>query len=216
MGDETAVRNGEIAQRIRERRLIVILRRVEPQPRLIEIVDELAGAGARIFELTFDAPSAADDLRAVRSRLDGRSDGPFTIGAGTLLTLDQFEAARGAGADFGVSPVLDLDLVRRALNESWPFIPGGLTPTELRTGWENGATFVKLFPASAVGPQLIRELRGPLTEIEVIPTGGVDGSNATAFLEAGAVAVGLGSAMVRANPADRRAIVESIAATASR
>ena len=85
MGDETALRSGEVAQRIREHRLIVILRRVEPQAKLLEIVDELADAGARIFEVTFDAPSAANDLRAIRSRLDGRRDGPFTLGAGTLL-----------------------------------------------------------------------------------------------------------------------------------
>ncbi|HYI22063.1 MAG TPA: bifunctional 4-hydroxy-2-oxoglutarate aldolase/2-dehydro-3-deoxy-phosphogluconate aldolase, partial [Candidatus Limnocylindrales bacterium] len=210
MGDATELRTGEVAQRIRENRLIVILRRVEPQSQLLEIVDELADAGARVFEVTFDAPSAADDLRAIRSLLTGRSDGPFTLGAGTLLTRDQFDAARDAGADFGVSPMLDLDLLPRALDASWPFIPGGLTPTELRAGWEHGATFMKLFPASAVGPQLIRELRGPLPEIEVIPTGGVDGSNATAFLEAGAVAVGLGSAIVRTTPIERRGIIQSI------
>ena len=91
-----------------------------------------------------------------------------------------------------------------------------MTPTELRAGWESGATFMKLFPASAVGPQLIRELRGPLTEIELIPTGGVDGSNAGAFLEAGAVAVGLGSALVRATPEERRAIIDSITRPVSR
>jgi 2-dehydro-3-deoxyphosphogluconate aldolase/(4S)-4-hydroxy-2-oxoglutarate aldolase len=204
------VREGLIARAIRSHGLIVILRRIEPQEELLALVDDLADAGAQVFEVTFDAPSAANDLRAVGDRLDSRTDGPFVVGAGTLLTIEQLSAARGARADFGVSPVLDLDVVRAAVDAGLPFIPGGMTPTELRTAWLAGATFVKLFPASAVGPQLIRELRGPLPDIRVIPTGGVDSSNARSFLDAGAAAVGIGSAIVRATPEARAALIAQL------
>ncbi|MEO6349443.1 MAG: bifunctional 4-hydroxy-2-oxoglutarate aldolase/2-dehydro-3-deoxy-phosphogluconate aldolase, partial [Candidatus Limnocylindrales bacterium] len=149
MNDFDSLRAGPIASAIRGHRLIVILRRIEPQEELLALVDELADAGARVFEVTFDAPSAANDLRALGDRLDERPDGPFVVGAGTLLTRQQLDSARAARADFGVSPVLDLDVVRAAIGAGLPFIPGGMTPTELRTAWLAGATFVKLFPASA-------------------------------------------------------------------
>lgn len=211
MSTAEQLRRGLTADAIRRHRLIVILRRVEPRDKLLTLVDELADSGARIFEVTFDAPSAADDLAALRERLSGRADGPFVLGAGTLLTRDQLGAARRAGAEFGVTPLRDLDMLAAAIEAGLPFIPGGMTPTELAAAWDAGATFVKLFPASAVGPQFIRELHGPLPDIEVIPTGGVDPTNAAAFLAAGAVAVGLGSALARATPTERRVILAGLA-----
>ena len=83
------------------------------------------------------------------------------MGAGTILRRKQFEAARRAGADFAVAPLLDVSLVDTAVSEGLPFIPGAFTPTEVHTAWAAGATFVKLFPASAVGPSFIREPGGP-------------------------------------------------------
>lgn len=207
-----ALRSGDVAAAIRRQRLIVILRRISPQSALLQLVDELADAGVRVFEVTFDAPSAEADLVAVRDALATHGDGPCLVGAGTVLDRSHLEAARRAGADFAVSPLLDTDLVATAVAEGLPFIPGALTPTELRAAWAVGATFVKLFPASAVGPALIREVRGPLPAIEIIPTGGVDGASASAYLNAGAAAVGIGSAIVRADPATRREIVAVVAA----
>ncbi len=205
------LRDGPVARAIRRQRLIVVLRRISPLEALLATVDELADAGARAFEITFDAPSAAPDLAAVRERLTARSDGPFLVGAGTVTRHDQLDAARGAGADFAVAPLLDPGLVTASVEAGLPFIPGALTPTEVAAAWAAGATFVKLFPASAVGPSFVRELRGPMREVPLIPTGGVDGDNAGTFLDAGAVAVGIGGAIVRADPATRRAIVASIA-----
>lgn len=204
------LRLGAVAQAVRRHRLIVVLRRIEPQAELLALADALADAGARVLEVTFDADSAAADLGALRNLLDKRRDGPFLLGAGTLLTKDQLAAARGAGADFGVSPVLDLGLTRAAVGTGFPFVPAGLTPTEINGAWLAGATFVKLFPASAVGPQLIRELRRPLPLIEIIPNGGIDATNAPEFLAAGATAVGIGSALTHARPAERRALVMAI------
>lgn len=209
-GPGAAMREGTVAREIRRHRVIAVLRRIEPRSALVALVDELAVAGIRAFEVTFDAASAPDDVTAVRSHLASRADGPFVIGAGTVLKPEQLEAARGAGADFAVSPVFDRALLDAAVAAGMAFIPGALTPTEIEAAWASGATFVKLFPASAVGPSLVRELRGPLPEVELIPTGGVDASTGPAFLDAGAVAVGVGGALVRATPAERRALVGSL------
>jgi len=204
------LRAGAVATAIRHHRLVVVLRRVEPRERLLGLVDELVEAGAAVFEVTLDAPAAADDLAALRAHLGRRADGRFLVGAGTIVRPDQIEAARQAGADFGVSPVLDLGLVAAAIGAGLPFVPGAFSPTEISAAWAAGATFVKLFPASAVGPAFVRELRGPLPEVELIPTGGVDGSNAADFLEAGAAAVGIGGGLTRADPATRRSLVRSL------
>jgi 2-dehydro-3-deoxyphosphogluconate aldolase / (4S)-4-hydroxy-2-oxoglutarate aldolase len=204
------LRVGPLAEAVRRHRLIAILRRVEPQTALIELVDDLADAGVRIIEITFDSPSAPEDVGALRQRLAGRTDGPFFVGAGTLLRAGQLDAAIGAGAQFCVSPVLALDLLASSLAAGVPFTATGMTSTEMNTAWNAGATFIKLFPASAVGPQFIRELRGPLPHIQIVPSGGVDASNAQAFLDAGAVAVGLSSALVRATSQERRALITSL------
>lgn len=203
------LRDGSVAGAIRRERLIVVLRRIAPRERLLALVDELVDAGARVFEVTFDAPEAAGDLAAVRERLDDAA-APCLVGAGTVLTSGQLHDAREAGADFAVAPVLDRDLLAAALDAGLPFIPGALTPTEIAAAWSAGATMVKVFPASAVGPALVRELRGPLPEIALIPTGGVDGENAAAYLDAGAAAVGIGGAIARADAAERRQIVAAV------
>ena len=203
----TGLRRGCVADAIRRHRLIAVLRRVQPRDALLRLVDELADAGVRTFEITLDAPEGADDLAAVRAHLAGRD---CLVGAGTILRDKQLDAARSAGADFAVAPTLDLALLGRALDDDLPFIPGAMTPSEAATAWAAGATFVKLFPASAVGPSFVRELRGPLPEIQLIPTGGIDASNAAAFLDAGAAAVGIGGAITRATAEGRRAIVASV------
>lgn len=206
-----ALRLGPVADAIRRERLVAVLRRVEPRSALLSLVGELADAGARIFEITFDGPAADADLVAARALLASRADGPFLLGAGTILRRGQLEAARRAGADFAVAPLLDPDLVSTAVEEGLPFIPGAFTPTEIARAWAAGATFVKLFPASAVGPLFVRELRGPMPDVSLIPTGGVDGHNARAFLDAGATAVGIGGALTRADAAARRALVAETA-----
>jgi 2-dehydro-3-deoxyphosphogluconate aldolase/(4S)-4-hydroxy-2-oxoglutarate aldolase len=205
-----ALRRSVVADSIRQHRLIVVLRRIEPRSELIALVDDLAEAGAHIFEVTFDSPTAAEDLAVLRAHLAQRLGGPYLVGAGTILSAAQLDHAHRAGATFAVSPILNPDLVGRSVRLGLPFIPGALTPTEVHAAWGVGATFVKLFPASAVGPQAVREIRGPLREIELIPTGGVDADNARPFLDAGAVAVGIGSALVRAGADERRVLIEGL------
>jgi 2-dehydro-3-deoxyphosphogluconate aldolase / (4S)-4-hydroxy-2-oxoglutarate aldolase len=212
--DPLDLRSGAVAVAIREARLIAVLRRIEPRARLFALIDDLAAAGVRIFEITFDGIDAAGDLTAVRARLGSRPGGGNSIdarvGAGTIRSLEQLRAALDAGAEFGVSPVLDQQILEAALGAGLPFTPGAYTPTEADRAWRAGATFVKLFPGSSLGPGHVRELRGPLPEIEIIVTGGVERANAAAFLAAGAVAVGVGSALGRMSADERIALVESV------
>ena len=212
--DPLDLRSGAVAVAIREARLIAVLRRIEPRARLLALIDDLAAAGIRIFEITFDGIDAAGDLTAVRARLASRPGGGNSVdarvGAGTIRSLEQLRAALDAGAEFGVSPVLDQQILEAALAAGLPFTPGAYTPTEADRAWRAGATFVKLFPGSSLGPSHVRELRGPLPEIEIIVTGGVERANAAAFLAAGAVAVGVGSALGRMSADERIALVASV------
>jgi 2-dehydro-3-deoxyphosphogluconate aldolase/(4S)-4-hydroxy-2-oxoglutarate aldolase len=203
------LRGSDVAATIRRERLVVVLRRVAPRERLIELVEELADAGARVFEVTFDAPSSAGDVVACREAFD-RLDIRALVGAGTIRTASALEEAIGAGAAFGVSPVFDRAILAAAIERGLLFMPGAFSPTEVDAAWRAGATFVKVFPASSAGPGHVRELRGPLPDVELIPTGGIDGSTGPAFLAAGAVAVGIGGAIVNASPAERAAIVRAV------
>jgi 2-dehydro-3-deoxyphosphogluconate aldolase/(4S)-4-hydroxy-2-oxoglutarate aldolase len=205
-----ALRGGPVAELIRKHRLIVVLRRLGSGERLLALVDELANDGARIFEVTFDDPSAGDGIRACADLLAARRDGPYLVGAGTIRTEAQLRDAIDAAAAFGVSPTLNPGVLVAAIGTGLPFIPGAATPSEVEAAWTDGATFVKLFPASSLGPSFVRELRAPMPEVETIPTGGINAENAVSFLEAGAVAVGVGSALVNASSNDRRALIERI------
>ncbi len=201
------LRSGPVAAAVREQRLIAVLRRIAPRERLLDLVGELVADGIRIFEITFDADDAAADLEAVRTQAPTGT----VVGAGTIRADDQLRAAIDAGAAFGVSPVLDPEILDQALEAGLPFVPGAYTPSEADCAWRAGATFVKLFPGSSLGPAHVRELRGPLPEIETIVTGGVDATNALDFLAAGAVAIGIGSALGRMGSAERRDLVGRIA-----
>ena len=207
--DPVILRSSVVADAIRERRLIAVLRRIEPSERLLALVDELVGDGIRILEITLDSPDAAADLRTVRDRV--REDA--FVGAGTVRTADHVRAAIDCGAAFGVAPVLDRAVLDLALGSGLPFVPGAYSPTEVDAAWRAGATFVKLFPGSSLGASHVRELRGPLPEIETIVTGGVDSTNAVTFLAAGAVAVGIGSALARMTSTERRELVAAIGAS---
>jgi 2-dehydro-3-deoxyphosphogluconate aldolase/(4S)-4-hydroxy-2-oxoglutarate aldolase len=186
--------------------LIVVLRRINPLERLLGLVSELADEGARMFEITMDSDQAAVAILRVRTALAGRA----VVGAGTIRTPAQLGAAIKAEAAFGVAPALNVELVAAAVDAGLPFIPGVATPTEAELAWAAGATFVKLFPASSIGPAFVRELRGPMPEIEVICTGGISPETARSFLEHGAVAVGLGTAIVNAGSDQRRALISSL------
>jgi 2-dehydro-3-deoxyphosphogluconate aldolase / (4S)-4-hydroxy-2-oxoglutarate aldolase len=190
--------------RIRSERLVAILRRV-PDPD--GVVDALARAGLGVIEITLDA----DDALEVIARLRRRGD--VSVIAGTVRRPDQIAPAVEAGAEACVSPGLVAEVVERCRDLGVPVVPGALTPTEVEHAWSLGAALVKLFPGNAVGPGYVRELLAPLADVPLIVTGGVDAGNARAFLEAGAVAVGAGSALTGAADveAEARRLVAAVA-----
>ncbi len=120
----------------------------------------------------------------------------LNIGAGTVCSRDDLDRALVAGAQFIVTPVMEEDIIRRCKEIGIPVFPGAFTPSEIYSAWKSGADMVKVFPASMLGPQYIRELRGPLNQIKLMPTGGINSDNATAFLRAGASAVAMGSELM--------------------
>jgi len=211
----TAAARPALPAPIVEGRVIAIARRLEPAT-LPAVAEALAANGIRVFEVTIDSPGAVESIRAL-------AEGPLAerllVGAGTVLSVGEAEAAVAAGARFLVTPHLDPELIGWAAERGIPILPGAFTPTEIVTAWRAGAAAVKLFPASVAGPAFIRDFRGPFPDIPLIPTGGVSIENAADFLRAGAVAVGLGSWLTGAgDPAEvaRRAaaVAEVVAAVA--
>lgn len=147
----------------------------------------VAAGGMRLIEVTWNSTEPTKLLHRLQNELP-----TCTIGAGTLLTLTDLQAAIAAGAEFVFSPHTSLPFIQTALQHHLPVIPGALTPTEILTAWQAGATCVKVFPIQSVGgADYLRHLQGPLGAIPMIPTGGVTLENARALIKAGAIAVGL-------------------------
>jgi 2-dehydro-3-deoxyphosphogluconate aldolase/(4S)-4-hydroxy-2-oxoglutarate aldolase len=171
--------------------VLAIARRLEART-VPAIADALREGGIRALELTLNDPEpvALEAIEAARHHLDG-SD--VAVGAGTVLSVDAARRAVDAGATFLVSPHLDVEVVAWAAAAGIPAMPGAATPTEVLAGWRAGAAAIKVFPASSLGPTFLRELHGPLPDVPLIPTGGVTVESAGSFIDAGAIAVGLGS-----------------------
>lgn len=183
----------EIPTAIHAGRIVAIGRNLDPE-RALMVGGILAASGVSAFEVTLQGSAALDAIRALRTELGDR----MLVGAGTVLDVAGATDAVDAGAAFLVMPVTDVEVIGWAAERGVPVFPGALSPTEVVTAWRAGATAVKLFPASMGGPTLLRELRGPFPDIPLMPTGGVTADNARAFIDAGAVAVGVGSWLVGA------------------
>lgn len=169
-------------------RVIAVARRRDPAT-MPAIADALVEGGVHVLEVTLDAPDALATLAELAARFE---PGDLLLGAGTVLDAGMAGRAVDAGARFVVSPTIERDVLDVTAAAGIACLPGAMTPTELLAAWRLGASAVKLFPASAVGPSFVRELRGPLPDVPVVPTGGISAADAAAYLEAGAVAVGIG------------------------
>lgn len=151
----------------------------------------IAAGGMQLIEITWNGDRPAELIAQLRAELPA-----CLIGAGTLLTSEQIHDAMAAGAQFLFTPHTNSAIIKIALTAGIPIIPGALSPTEIVTAWQAGATCVKLFPVSAVGgATYIKSLQGPLGQIPLIPTGGVTLDNAREFIAAGAIGVGLSSSL---------------------
>jgi 2-dehydro-3-deoxyphosphogluconate aldolase / (4S)-4-hydroxy-2-oxoglutarate aldolase len=167
---------------------VVAIARASSTRRVVAAVEALVQAGVTCVELTMTTPGAVDAIAALVSSLGDTA----CLGAGTVLTVQQARECIGAGAKFIVAPSAVADVVEFASAQGIPVLPGALTPSEIVAAWLAGAAGVKVFPASAVGPQYLRDVRAPLPDIPLIPTGGVAIDDVPKYFAAGAVAVGLG------------------------
>jgi 2-dehydro-3-deoxyphosphogluconate aldolase/(4S)-4-hydroxy-2-oxoglutarate aldolase len=184
----------KIMQHMHELGLVPVLRASSAQE-AIAIADAILAGGVNILEVTMTVPGAIH----VIEQLANHHGDKLLLGAGTVLDAETARSCLLAGAQFIVSPALDLRTIELCRRYSVPIMPGALTPTEIVTAWQAGADVVKVFPCSALGgAKYLKALQGPLPQIQLVPTGGVSLSTAEEFLAAGAFALGVGSDLVDA------------------
>ena len=171
---------------------VVAIIRMTETARLPDVVDALSRGGVQALEITMTVPGAVDAIRSVAARLP---DGVL-LGAGTVLDARTAEEVIDAGARFVVAPVFDRDTIRACHERDVPVMPGCFSPTEMLRAWQAGGDIIKVFPATSVGPGYLKDVRAPLPQLKLMPTGGVTPQNAGDWIRAGAVAVGIGSALV--------------------
>jgi 2-dehydro-3-deoxyphosphogluconate aldolase/(4S)-4-hydroxy-2-oxoglutarate aldolase len=177
--------------RILEGGIVAVVRSESSEP-LVKVIRALADGGVTAAEVTFTVPDAIDVIRQTRREVGDA----VVLGAGTVLDPETARAAILAGAEYIVAPTLNLDVIRLCRRYDKPVMPGAFSPTEVLTAWEAGADIVKVFPADVVGPSYLKALHGPLPQIRLMPTGGVDLTTAERFLAAGACCLGVGGALV--------------------
>jgi 2-dehydro-3-deoxyphosphogluconate aldolase/(4S)-4-hydroxy-2-oxoglutarate aldolase len=180
-------------QRVLDCGIVAVVRFSAPEP-LVEVVKALHAGGVTVAEVTFTVPNALDVIRAAKQQLGDR----VLLGVGTVLDPETARAAILAGAEFIVAPTVNTEVIRVCRRYDKLVMPGAFTPTEVLTAWEAGADIIKVFPADIVGPAFFKALRGPLPQVKLMPTGGVDLNTAADFLKAGAVCLGVGSQLVDA------------------
>jgi 2-dehydro-3-deoxyphosphogluconate aldolase/(4S)-4-hydroxy-2-oxoglutarate aldolase len=167
--------------------------RAESGELAIRAVEALRGAGLTILEITMTVPGAVGVIEQIARRYGSEA----LVGAGTVLDAGTALSCITAGAQFIVSPALDLETISCCAARGIAVMPGALTPTEVVTSWKAGADLVKVFPAGAVGgAKYIKSLKAPLPQIDLVPTGGVSLETAADFIKAGSAAVGVGSELV--------------------
>tara|TARA_R110002050_G_scaffold33846_7_gene85808 strand:- start:49109 stop:49750 length:642 start_codon:yes stop_codon:yes gene_type:complete len=160
----------------------------------MEVIRDIAKAylkeGLHTIEITMNTAGATEMISKLRSEFND-----LNVGAGTVCNMEEYEKAVAAGAQFIVTPIIDEVVIKRAVAKGIPIFPGAYSPTEIYRAWSLGASAVKIFPATQLGVQFIRDISGPLNSIKLLPTGGVSLENIRSFFEAGVVGVGMGSSL---------------------
>ena len=206
----------ETVRRIEQLGIVAVIRLRDPG-KLRAVVDAIVAGGVRALEVTMTVPGAVELIRGLAPTLP---EG-FLLGAGTVIDADTARAVVHAGAQFVISPVFKREVIAACHECGVPVAPGCFTPTEILEAHEAGADIVKLFPATTLGPQYIKDVRAPLPQVKLMPTGGVSPDNAGDWIRAGAVAVAAGSSLLDAAAiesgrfdvvtANARRFVESVA-----
>lgn len=172
---------------------VVAVIRADDSKRLLETTLALNAGGIRALEVTMTSPGALQVLAEVGAKLGDEA----VLGIGSVLDGETARMAILAGAQFVVSPILNLEIISMCLRYSVPCIPGAFTPTEILTAWQAGADVVKVFPATKLGPSYFRDIKGPLPQVKLTPTGGINLDNTGDYIRAGAEFVGVGGSLVR-------------------
>ena len=189
----------DIFNRMMSEGLIPVIR-VSSAQEAVDVADAIKEGGVTLIEITMSVPGAIDTIKELTRKYKDE----IIMGAGTILDPETARAALLAGAQFIVTPTLNLDVIQLAHRYSAVVVPGAMTPTEILTAWNAGADMVKVFPAAQLGgPEYLKALKGPLPQILLVPTGGVNLQNAGAFIKAGAAALGVGGELV-----DKKAVKE--------
>jgi 2-dehydro-3-deoxyphosphogluconate aldolase/(4S)-4-hydroxy-2-oxoglutarate aldolase len=171
---------------------VVAVIRAESPDKLVDVAEALVAGGVEVMEVTFTVPRVTQVLEKVAEKLGSK----ILLGAGTVLDAETARVAILSGAEFIVSPAVNLEVIELCRRYSKLVMPGALTPTEVVTAWQAGADIVKIFPSELTGAKYIKALKAPLPQIRMMPTGGVNLDTAEEFLKAGACALGIGSSLV--------------------
>jgi 2-dehydro-3-deoxyphosphogluconate aldolase / (4S)-4-hydroxy-2-oxoglutarate aldolase len=180
-----------LSDRLVSSKVIAVLRASHVSA-LVPVCEVLVNEGILSLELTLTTPGLLDALPELVDRYSDSAD----VGVGTILTESEAQRALDSGAQYLVTPTMNLPVVRLAVQHQVAVFPGGLTPTELAAGWDAGATAVKIFPAQTVGAGYLKHLRGPFPDLQAVPSGGVDLDASRQWLAAGAVAVSIGGPLL--------------------
>jgi 2-dehydro-3-deoxyphosphogluconate aldolase/(4S)-4-hydroxy-2-oxoglutarate aldolase len=178
-------------QKILDNKLLAILRGASPKD-TIKIVKALYEGGIRVVEITMNSPKALSVIEMIADEF-GKE---MAVGAGTVLDPESARCALLAGAQFILSPTLNPETIKMTKRYGAVSIPAAFTPTEILEGYERGGDIIKVFPATVLGPKFIKDIRGPLPQIPLMPTGGVGLDNIKDYLDAGAAGLGIGSSLV--------------------
>lgn len=181
----------EILEKIRSCGIIAVIRMGDTQ-KLEKVISAISRGGVKGLEITMTTPNALDVIHRISAELPD----DFLIGVGSVLDAQTAVAAIHAGAQFVVSPVFKEEIIEAAHRYDRVVIPGAFTPTEILSAWESGADVVKVFPATVGGPKYFRDILGPLPQVKLTPTGGVNLDNAADFMKAGAFCLGVGTALL--------------------
>ncbi len=188
----------ENIQRVLDKGIVAIIRAPSSE-QLVSVARALYEGGVDVIEVTFTVPGVLEIISEVKKDLGDK----VLLGAGTVLDTETARAALLAGAEYIVTPTVNTDVIKLCRRYDKAIMPGAFTPTEVLTAWEAGGDIIKVFPADSVGPKHLKALKGPLPQIPLVPTGGVNLDTLESFVQAGACAVGLGSALV-----EKQAVVD--------
>lgn len=184
-------------QRLQQSGIVAVMRRMKPQT-VVEIVSALKRAGVTAVEITVEQPDGYACLDVLKKEF---GDG-ILLGAGTVLDTETAKRAIEAGADFLVTPVVKTEVITMANRYGVLMASGAMTPTEILTAYEAGADIVKVFPANTLGPDYLKNVKGPLGHIPLMPTGGINLDNLADYVRAGAISVGVGGALYQYETAE--------------